>query len=804
MNLEKRIYTWLAVALVLVYWGLAFPFSLLYLNYDPSQGQWIWIDYLIFLPLFAGVCIFYPIGLWLRPIRVFLKEPKPSSEFARQIRPLAENLPLRAVSPAVAASLAGYLCGSAQLRYGAQLPVEEVAKNALLSIPTGLLAALLIYFILAAAMRPVVELSERIGGPTLAESKLPSQRPRVRLLWKTWACFLVVGLVPVTVLGLTSYTSNQRQLESSLAALNMGRLENFANKIRSGRHWRLADLFQGHEIVAVATPPGRLTVVRGPEDGGQLQNDLPQVKGPSGSLVVRQNDTRILVWNAITPDRVLIVLVPLADYAPELLGALQGTLLASGITLLVSLGLASILASHLAYPVTLLTRLSQGIQRDRWRGQLAVCYTDDELGQLARSLRAMLGRLHATQDELTRANSLLAELVEDRTIKIEELDTLFSVSRSISSNLELDHVFQELMNQVQQMMSADACSIMLAERTGLVLKASMGIDPESHPSWEGEEFDGSPRLQIWTAENTAFPTELLQQGFHTVLTVPMVARGNSIGLMSVFARAAREYSFSQVSLLDRVARQAAVAIDNSMLYEEKNQVTQLLQDALIPDAGLGIPGMDVAHRYIPSKTLSGDYYDLIPLGEKRFMVVMADVAGKGPEAAIQTIRAKNVIRSCSFAGFTPAGIMNLLNRIIHDGEGKLVTVFCAAVDLEARTLCYCNAGHEPPLRYRAEEKKWSMLDSNGVLVGATSPFEYEEATIAFAPGDSLILFTDGITEARCPKGEFFGTDPLFQMAELFGEFHPRVMVEQIYYEVERFTGGSLSDDLSLLAIRVAD
>ena len=816
MQLRRRIFFWLASALALVYWGMGLLFSLLYLNYDQAQLHWIWLDYLWEPPLLAGLLIFLPAWCSLSPVAHFLETPSPTTEQARTTRTEAENLPVRITRPIILSSLLGFLLGSVQLRLAAALPPDEMVKNALLGLPTGMLYALLAYFILSFNLRPVVEQCESL----LPEA--PRERPRVTLFWKTWVCLLVVGLVPLTVMGLVSYTLSQRQLENSLSELTDERLQTLTHRIHSGQDWRIQEEFQGSEAVAMLTPRGQLRCVRGPELARKLQIDVDSITGSLGSVVLRDDFTRILVWRAFSPDCKLVALVPLYDYTAQLSMALEGVLGAAGATLLVSLGLAWALARHLSSPVATLTRLARRARPQSWPHRIPQLYTDDELGDLGRAFRGMVLELGAAQQKLTSAKVQLAELLQERTSKVHELGTLFSISRSVSSNLDLDRVFGELMNQVRELTKADACSILLIERDELVLKASAGFPssctrgascPELHGWDPAFQFPEEPGVRHWSAHASDFPLTLLQEGFRTVLSVPIILRGTSIGLMHIFDREHREHPRNQVQLLRRVAAQAAVAIENARLYEEKNHVADLLCRALIPDEQLGFVGIEVGHRYIPSKVLSGDYYDVILLGVGRIAIVMADVAGKGPDAAIQTVRAKHVIRSTAMAGYSPGKIMTLLNRLVHeDSDGRMVTVFYAEADLARGTLVYCNAGHEPPLLWNPtlsssaaspllEPQSWVALEANELVVGATYPWDYSEQTARIRSGSSLLLYTDGVTEARAPDGSFLGSEVVCELATRHILKHPQGIVDEIYHEVDKFSRGTLSDDLSLLAVR---
>lgn len=730
-----------------------------------------------------------PAWVGLQPVADFLRLTSPTPDEVEAARREAERIPLRMLRPILLGSLLGSLLTSAMLERTAQLPLEEVLKNVVLGIPTGLLYALLAYFILTYLLRPVLERCDSLL-PALAE------RPRVGLFWKTWACLAVAAFIPLTVMVLLCSTVAQRMLEGSLAELGDSRLLALAHEIRSGQPWQSTLRFGAYDMVAVVDKAGHITYYRGPDESrAQLETDIQLLSKVSGCRVARDRSVRVVCWRPLSSGDRLVAVLPLTQYSAQLLGALRGTLLAGTATLAVALALAWLLARNLVLPLARLTEMASQVPQ-RWPRRAPI--TDDEIGVLGKTLSAMLTELRQAQQWKEEANRMLAELLEERTRKMEQLKILLGVSRSVGSNLELDRVFSELLTNVSELLRAEACSVVLLERGQLEVKALTGLEPHRHPT---VSIPSGPR--VLTPDHEGFPELLLEDDIRCLLTAPMTGRGGNIGAVNVFARHG-DFSATQVDLLARVARLAGVAIENARLYEEKNHVWQLLYGALIPRR-LAFPGLEVGHRYVACKVLSGDYYDLIPLSRTRVALVMADVGGKGPEAAIQTVRAKHVVRSCALAGYPPTATLDMLNRIINeDSEGRIVTLFYAVLDLEARKLTYCNAGHEPAILFRPDTGALRQLETTGVVLGATERLEVREETLDFPAGASLLLYTDGVTEARAPGGEFLGSLAVLKLAARLGEGSPQVLVDELYREVDRFSQGQLGDDLTLLAVRLPE
>ena len=415
----------------------------------------------------------------------------------------------------------------------------------------------------------------------------------------------------------------------------------------------------------------------------------------------------------------------------------------------------------------------------------------------------------ANQAAIAVENARLHGLVR---FKMGELGTLFEVSKAITSTLQLDRVLEEIVRHVRDILRADACSLMLLEANYLVMKTSEGLLQSQNykpiPLGTGvagtAAKTGQPTVVLDQEDGHAseFPTKVREQGLKTILCVPVETRGRVIGVINVYFREIMTHTPAQVNLLIALGSQAAVAIENARLYAEKQRVTELLHKALIPKEKLGFPGVQVGHRFIPSMDLSGDYYDLIPLDNERFFLVIADVSGKGPDAAIQALQAKHILGSYALAGYGPSASLRMLNhQIAQHNSSKQITVFCAQADMTRRRLRFACAGHEQPLFIRPGVAEPELLEAEGILIGAIDDYEYPEQTVDLEAGSLVLLYTDGITEARTPQGEFFGLSRIMQAMVAHGDGHPTKLVNGLYNKVRKFTRENITDDFSLLAVR---
>lgn len=434
------------------------------------------------------------------------------------------------------------------------------------------------------------------------------------------------------------------------------------------------------------------------------------------------------------------------------------------------------------------------------------CFTPS--GIKFRQAEVRLLRGFANQAAVAVENARLHGLVR---FKMGELGTLFEVSKAVTSTLQLDRVLEEIVRHVREILRADACSLMLTEGERLVHKTAEGMDPTrpreavrigSGPLGMAAKNRRPMLLLDREPHRDEFPASVRAEGMATVLSVPVETRGRVVGLINVYYRDLTSLTPAQVNLLGTLGSQAAVAIENARLYAEKERVAELLRDVLIPRERLEFPGLAVGHRYLPSMDLSGDYYDLIPLGKHRCGLVIADVSGKGPDAAIQTVRAKHILKSYALAGYSPRKVLSLLNHQVgQDQIVRQVTVFYAEADLKTRRLRFGSAGHEPPIFWSPHQEKPRLLYAEGILIGAIPEATYEDCSIELPEGSWLILYTDGLTEARNPEGEFFGLQRVLELLQTHTGNSPQRLVNRIYDEVRKFTNGKLSDDFSMMAVR---
>jgi len=244
-------------------------------------------------------------------------------------------------------------------------------------------------------------------------------------------------------------------------------------------------------------------------------------------------------------------------------------------------------------------------------------------------------------------------------------------------------------------------------------------------------------------------------------------------------------------------------------YEREKLIAGTLQESLLPAMpARPVDAIEFAKKYqaaLDESYIGGDFFDLFTLGEHRQGVVMADVSGKGLKAAVQTAMLKYTLRGFALENPDfPSRVLARVNDVLcspmssHDG---FVTLFYAVMDTRTGEMVYANAGHEPPLvRETVTGDVRPLPPCDGLALGAMSGVVYEECRAALAPGDLLLLYTDGLTEARADDGSFLGLDGLTALLPR-RDASAAECVRAVYAGVSAFAGDVRRDDVAMLVLR---
>lgn len=246
-------------------------------------------------------------------------------------------------------------------------------------------------------------------------------------------------------------------------------------------------------------------------------------------------------------------------------------------------------------------------------------------------------------------------------------------------------------------------------------------------------------------------------------------------------------------------------VENARMNRDMDLARQI-QRSLLPANPPRLEGLQCAGRWVPATHVGGDYFDFFPRENGSLDLVIADVSGHSVGAALIMAEARSTLRAQVLSGGSPAEIFSALNELLHDdltSAELFITMFYAAYDPANRLLTYANAGHNPPFLVSRSEGGCHPLDADGLILGVRRGVHFEERCRRMNPGDLLVLYTDGITEAQDAEGGMFGAERLCNVINACRDETPEEIINIVLRELENFTRlPSLEDDVCMILLKV--
>ena len=336
-----------------------------------------------------------------------------------------------------------------------------------------------------------------------------------------------------------------------------------------------------------------------------------------------------------------------------------------------------------------------------------------------------------------------------------------------------------------------------------------------------------PESLLEEAARDAEHREILGElGLKSYMIVPLVARGRTLGAISLIsAESGRRYRQAELGLAEELARRAALAVDNARLYRDRAQVARTLQEGLLPSRLPEVPGVEVGLCYLSAGEVDvgGDFYDLFETSmvgqnstsepSSSWVVVIGDVSGKGAEAAAVLALARYTIRALAMRESHPSDVLTGLNEAMlrqrrEHGDHKFCTATYARLEMnEGNTkggaqVTVCCGGHPPPFVLKAGGSIHKVGEP-GRAIGVFDDMNLTEQEASLAPGDALVLYTDGVVEARSPDGLFFGEERLVALLRSSVALDASTIASRIEKAVLNFQGQAPRDDIAVLVLRAS-
>ena len=429
----------------------------------------------------------------------------------------------------------------------------------------------------------------------------------------------------------------------------------------------------------------------------------------------------------------------------------------------------------------------------------------------------------------TMAVSVIEDVTEAKEAELRQR-FLAQAGSTLSSSLDYEETLQRVAQLVVPGL-ADWCAVDVVdanERLNLVAVAHVDPDkvafarelrhryppdPDEDTGLYGVLRSGRPELY------PELPDELLEQaiedpeqlatirtlGTRSVMLIPMQVGGRTIGVLTmVSAESGRSFNEDDLVFATDLARRAATAVENARLYTERATAALTLQESLLPTRLPTMPGWALASSYAAGDTtvdVGGDFFDVVELDEG-FLTIVGDVTGKGVQAAALTALARHTLATAARFDPSPAAVVSLLNDVlVHRPEISLLTVACAHVvttDAGAR-LRLTSAGHPLPVLSRPGQRP-TTIGPPGLLLGMTGAARWEQSEIELHPGDTLLFYTDGVTDTPS-GGERFGEQRLLD-ALPDAPAEPREIIAAVQRALREFQVGDVVDDRAMLALRL--
>ena len=296
----------------------------------------------------------------------------------------------------------------------------------------------------------------------------------------------------------------------------------------------------------------------------------------------------------------------------------------------------------------------------------------------------------------------------------------------------------------------------------------------------------------------------------SIMAVPLLARGRTLGAMTlVSSNPEWRYDEEDLALAENLAYRCALAVDNARLYSERNFIARTLQRSILPT----LPetrGLEVGAEYLPmgeENEVGGDFYDLMEVQNSGYLAVIGDVRGKGPVAAAVTALARYTIRATALGSDSPAAVLTRLNDAMLSqlSDYQFCTVACVRLGSVngGLDLTVARGGHPAPLLLR-NDGSVEEFGCPGKALGVFPDAGLAESSGRLESGDALVLYTDGVIEARSPDGALFGTERLVSVLGVLGGLEASSIARKIRDAALEFQEGTQHDDLAVFVLRVAE
>ena len=250
-------------------------------------------------------------------------------------------------------------------------------------------------------------------------------------------------------------------------------------------------------------------------------------------------------------------------------------------------------------------------------------------------------------------------------------------------------------------------------------------------------------------------------------------------------------------------REALSSRDQLVALQNELNIASQMQQSILPTQFPRGPDFQVYASMTPARNVGGDFYDIVHLEDNRIGVAIADVSDKGVPAALYMMSSRTLLKGAAIGCESPSQVLDEVNSLLQDDSdtGMFVTLFYGIYDPATNEFTYANGGHNPPLIVHADGSSTVLAMTGGVVLGVVPSIQYEQTTVALSPGDTILLYTDGITDATNEEGEFFGLERLQATFAGNPPRDSRAANDAVFEALQNFVGDAAqADDITCLAL----
>lgn len=388
------------------------------------------------------------------------------------------------------------------------------------------------------------------------------------------------------------------------------------------------------------------------------------------------------------------------------------------------------------------------------------------------------------------------------------------IDLTVLSSLDADEILQRVLVEATEALGADWGWLAEREEDSWVFQAVHGWplemrglrfaeDDLSMPGYAARAARAVAVAQCDATHREEFEL-MLKHDVGGFALVPVKSRGEVTAVMGFCWDADVVFAEEHRDLLHKMEVSLSLALENARQFSAERALTRSLRSAFF-SAPASVPGFEMGHLYHAvsgSGGIGGDFYDVVPLPDGLLGVLIGDVSGHGHEAAGLTALVKNAMRAEALHLPSPRLVMGRANDlVIHGAEShEFVSAFFGVIDPADGRMSFSVAGHPPPVLHRAGEAP-VLLPQDGTVLGAASGVGYANHQAVIGAGDLLVLYTDGLIEARSPSGEAFGNERLLATLSEHATESARELPEALFMSAFSFSGGHLADDIAIVALR---